>query len=454
MQEYTPHNYQKIAIKHILDNPKAALFLDMGCGKTSITLSAIEYLTNSLEIQKTLIISPKRVTSQSWPAEIAKWRNFESLSYSKVIGTPDQRIAALKVKADIYLISRDNVQWLIHHLIKTTKRFGFDCIVVDESSSFKNVSSMRFKALKKVAPLARRVILLTGTPASNQLLNLYGQLYLLDQGQRLGRTYTEFKDRYFTPGARQGHVVFSYEIRPGAKEQIYVALSDICMSMKAADYLELPPKNDVYEEVTLTSYEKYKEFKKTEVLPMLDGGEITPVNQAAMYSLLLQYCQGAIYRTNDKGEKYYEVVDDSKLESLAESVEALDGNPVFIIYQFISDYERIAKKIPGAKKLVTDEDIEAFNRGEIAVGMSQISSLAFGINLQAACHTIFHFGLSWNLELYQQIVARIHRQGQKKPVLNKHFVAKDSIEQLVIERLNKKDITQSELMVALKRHLL
>lgn len=451
--KYEPHHYQQYAIQHLYDNPNAALFLQVGLGKSSITLTALEFLLGCLDITKPLIIGPKRVISHTWPAEIKKWDHLHHLKISVITGTEKERVQALYAKADIYAVSRDNISWLVFYCSKTIKRWPFDVIVLDELSNFKNPSAQRFKAVRKIIPYCKRVIGLTGTPAPNQLLGLWAQVYLLDQGKRLGLTYGKYKDKYFMPGARNGHVVFNYIPKKNAEKLIFDQIKDICVSMKTEDYLELPPRYDIYEEVELESYERYKEFKRTEILQMKDGEELTPVNTAALYNLLLQYCNGAIYRYDDKGKQTYEVVDNSKLEALIDDVEALDGDPVFIAYQFKSDLERIQQAIPQAIQVTTDKHIDDWNAGNIAVACAQVQSLAYGVNLQHGGNHLSFFGLPWDLELYIQFIGRLDRQGKTKPTIVKHFVAKDSIEQLVIERLKGKAFTQDQLMLALKRHL-
>lgn len=451
---YQPHNYQQYAIQHLYDNPFAGLFLTVGLGKSSITLTAVEFLLGSFEINKPLIIGPSRVVSHTWPSEIKKWNHTKHLKISVIQHTSSyrseqQRIKALNTPADVYAVSRDNIAWLVHYCSKTLKRWPFDTIIIDELSNFKNPSAQRFKAVRRILPYCRRVIGLTGTPAPNKLLGLWAQLYLLDKGVRLGPTFGSYKEKYFMPGARNGHVVFNYIPKLGAEQQIFDAVSDICISMKSEDYLDLPPRYDIYQEVELQSYERYKEFKKTEVLIMANDFELTPVNSASMYGKLLQYCNGAVY----KGDGTYEVIDNSKLEELVESVEALDGDPVFIVYQFQSDYERFVKAIPGIKKIITDQDINDWNAGKHPIACAQIQSLAYGVNLQDGGNHLFHFGLGWDLELFLQFVGRIDRQGKQKATINKMFVAKDSIEQLVIERLVGKYDTQEALMKALKRYL-
>lgn len=449
---YKPHNYQVNGTQHLFDNAHAALFAQVGLGKSIMTLTAIEWLMGTIAIDRPLIVGPKRVISHTWPAEIKKWDHTKHLTISVIQGTEKQRILAFYTKADIYAISRDNVAWLLHFVGKFPKKervWPYDCLILDELSNFKNPSAQRFKALRKILPYCRKVIGLTGTPAPNQLLGLWAQVYLLDQGKRLGATFGAFKDEYFMPGARNGHIIFNWVPKKDAEQKIFDKIGDICLSMKTSDYLDLSPRIDIYEEVELKSYERYKEFKETEVLTLKNNFELTPVNAASMYSKLLQYCNGAVY----KGDGSYEVVDESKLEALAEDVEALDGDPVFIAYQFTSDYERMLKAIPGLKKVSTDQDIDDWNAGKLPVACAQIQSLAYGINLQEGGNHLYFYGLPWDLEVFLQMLGRIDRQGKTKPTIAKYFVAKDSIEQLVIERLAGKLDTQEKLMNALKRYL-
>lgn len=446
---YNPHKYQQQAINHVLDNTHAGLLMQVGLGKTSITLTAIEWLLGTMSIDKPLIIGPKRVVSHVWSSEIKKWDHLRYLKISVIQGTEKQRIQALYTKADIYAISRDNCGWLVHFISKNKGKWPFDALIIDELSNFKNPSAQRFKALKRILPYCRRVIGLTGSPAPNGLLGLWAQVYLLDQGKRLGATYGAFKDLYFNAGARNGHVVFNYYPKKDAERVIFNQIGDICLSMKTADLLDLPPRYDIYQEVELASYERYKEFKKTEILTLKDGFELTPVNAASMYGKLLQYCNGAVYR----GDGSYEIVDNSKLEELQEDVEALDGDPVFIVYQFQSDYERFQKAFPGIIKVSTDQQIDDWNAGRIPIACAQIQSLAYGVNLQESGNHLYFFGLPWDLELYQQFCGRIDRQGKKKATIIKHFIIKDSIEQLVIERLAGKYDTQEKLLNALRRYL-
>lgn len=448
MAIYKPHPYQKKAIQHVIDNPCSALLLQPGLGKTSITLAAIEYLINSLEVDKVLVVGPPRVISMQWSGEVAKWQEFKTLSVSRLIGSPAQRIKALNKKADIYTISTGNLAWLVHYAIKTWKRWPYS-LVVDESSMFRNPSSMRFKALKKIAPLSPRVTILTGTFAPNGLLGVWGQMYLLDQGKRLGRTFTEFKDRYFKPGQRQGHIVYSWELKPGADKLIYEAINDLCLSMETKDYLDLPARIDQYEMIELESYERYAEFKKTEVLKLQNDYELTPVNAAALYSKFVQYSNGAVYLENGT----YEVVDNSKLDALVTDVEELNGEPVLIGYLFKSDYERIKQRIPQAEKLDSDEAIERWNKGEMSVAVAQYQSISHGVNAQYGGFNMRLFGLPWDLETLIQFIGRMDRQGITRSVVCKYYLGAGTIEELIKERLEGKAKTQNDLMSALKKEL-
>lgn len=449
---YKPHNYQSYAIQHILDNDKAGIFMEMGLGKTSVTLTAVEWLLGTLAIDKPLIVAPKRVTSSTWPAEIHKWDHLAHLKISVIQGTEKQRIQAINTPADIYAVSRDNISWMVFYFGKQ-KKWPYDCLILDELSSFKNPSAIRFKALRKIMPYCRRVIGLTGTPSSNSLLDLWAQLYLLDVGQRLGTTIGAYKDKYFIPGSRNGHVVFQYIPKKDAQEQIFEAIGDLCISMKAKDYLDLPPLINIYDEIELENHERYLEFKKTEVLKMADGFELTPVNSAVLYSIMLQYANGAVYRYAEDGSRYYEEVDRSKINALVEEIEALQSEPVLIFCQFRSDFTRIKEAIPQAHKLETDQDIIDWNKKLIPVAMAHGQSIGHGLNLQDGGHHIIHFGLNWSLEIYEQSVSRLSRQGNKKSVINKHLICKGTVEELVLERLQNKAFTQQALFDALKRHL-
>lgn len=448
---YTAHQYQKNCVDHILKNSKCGLFIGMGLGKSSITLTALEYLHNTFELNKTLIIAPKRVAEHTWTSEQEKWDHLQSIKISRIIGSEKQRISALRTEADIYLISRDNIAWLVQYCQAILKKWPFDCLVVDESSSFKNRASMRFKAVRKVLPRLKRVVILTGTPAAQSLLDLWPQLYLLDQGERLGRTFTGYKDTYFRAAAQNGHIVFKYELKEGAEAQIHDKIKDLCLSMTAKDYLDLPERIDVFEEVVLENYDKYIEFKKKETLLLANGEELTPINAASLYGVLLQFANGAVYTGVDKE---YEVVDNTKLDALVEDVEALNGSPILIFYQFISDKERILKRIPQAVAFTDTKQIDEWNAGKIPVLVLNGLSAGHGLNMQEGGNTIAWYGLPFSLEIYMQSNARIHRQGLLRPVTIKHYIAKGTVEEVVLAGLGDKAMTQDKLIEALKRHLL
>ena len=445
---YKPHNYQQIAIDHVITNPKTGVFLDMGLGKGSITLSAIVHLKKCLEAAKVLVIGPKLVAAQTWPAEIQKWDHTKHLKVSVVAGTPKQRMRALQVPADIYTISRDSVVWLVEDAVSRAA-WDFDMLVIDELSSFKNHASQRFRSLRKIAPLCDRVVGLTGTPAPNSLLDLWSQIYLLDQGARLGKNITAYREAYFSKNFNG----FGYSLKPQYKDVIHDKIKDICISMTAKDYLDMPARIDSVREVHLNSMERYKEFMRSEVLQLDDGGDITPLSAAALYSKLLQFCNGSVY-DRDRNTHY---VDDTKLDMLEEMVEELQGEPLLVFYSFQSDRERILKRIKCAEGFEGKDGVsivDRWNRKEIKVLLAHPASIGHGVNMQFGGHNMAWFGLPWSLELYQQSVARLDRQGQEKAVINSLLVAKGTVEELVMARLGEKTVTQNDLIDALKKHLL
>lgn len=444
--EYHPHEYQIKAIKHILENHNAGLFAGVGRGKSSITLTVVEQLLANLEITKVLIVSPRRVCSSTWPNEKKKWDFSQYLKLSRIIGNPKERIIALNTEADVYTVSRDNIFWLVSYCANTLKRWPFSMVVLDESSNFRNRDAQRYKAIRKILPRTNRLLLLTGTPFTKTLEGVYNQVYLLDQGQRLGKTLTGFRDTYMI----KNYNGFGYSARPGAIEQVAELIKDICMSIKNSDFDDVPERIDINEYVELDNMAAYLEFKKSEVLPISETIEITPVNMGALYNKLLQFSNGSVYDADGN----YHVVDNTKLDMLVEAVEALDGAPVFIAYMFQSDLDRMRKVMPNLVKLETDEQIDAFNRGEIPILVSHPAANAYGLNLQDECHHMFWFGVPWDLELYIQFLGRIHRQGQKQRVINKRFIGAGTVEEVVIARLEENDTNQNTLMEALKRYLL
>lgn len=443
---YKPHDYQKTAIQHIRDNINAGLFAEVGRGKSSITLTLLEELMANIEIRKPLIIAPKRVASSTWKNEISKWDHTKHLKLSRIIGLEKPRIEALMTEADVYTVSRDNIAWLVGYCARVLKRWPFDMVVIDESSNFRNRDAQRYKAIRKILPRISRQIHLTGTPFTRSLEGVWGQMYLLDQGQRLGKTLTGFRDLYMI----KNYNGFGYNAKPGAIEQVADLIKDICMSIKNSDFDDVPERTDIIEYIELDNMEAYLEFKKTEVLSISEDIEITPVNMGTLYNKLLQFSNGAVYDAEGK----YHVVDNTKLDMLIEAIEALDGSPVFIAYMFQSDLDRMRKAIPNIVKLETDEQIDTFNRGEIPILVSHPAANAYGLNLQENCHHIFWFGVPWDLELYIQFLGRIHRQGQKNKVINKRFIGAGTVEELVIARLEQNDFNQNTLMEALKKYLL
>lgn len=448
MNESNLHEYQRKAVQHIIENPYSALLLDMGLGKSISTLTAIKKLIDEyLEVTKVLIIAPKRVAESTWSDEINKWDHLKGLTVSKILGTERQRKEALKADADIYLINRENVSWMVAYL---QGWFPFDMLVIDELSSFKSAKAARFKALRMVRPKINRVVGLTGTPAPNGLIDLWSQLYLLDLGERLGKTITGYRQKYFSPGRSNGQVVFDYKLQDGGEQAIYRQIGDICISMKAEDYLELPQRIDQTAEIQFPSplLERYQEFEKQQVLTVEEEGDISAVNAAALSNKLLQFANGAIY----DADRNIHTIHDEKLDALEEILEAANGQPVLVFYSFKHDASRILKRFNSYKPVLIDgaDDIKAWNRGEIQLMIAHPASAGHGLNLQAGGHIVVWFGLNWSLELYQQANARLHRQGQTKPVTIYHLVVKGTMDEDVMKAIAGKADKQEALMQAVK----
>ncbi|MCB6993227.1 DEAD/DEAH box helicase [bacterium 210820-DFI.6.37] len=450
---YEPHDYQQYAISYIETHPVAAVLLDMGLGKTSITLTALgDLLFDSFEIHRVLVVAPIRVASFSWPAEIEKWDHLEGLKYSVAVGTAVERVAALKKPADIYLINRENVQWLIS---ESGIPFDFDMVVIDELSSFKNHQTKRFKALMKVRPKVKRIVGLTGTPSSNGLMDLWAEFRLLDMGERLGRFIGQYRTSYFRPDKQNGQVVFSYKPLPGAEKQIYNKISDITISMKSTDHLQMPELINSRYTVYLSEKEDshYADLKKDLVLQLPDG-DITAANAASLSGKLSQMANGAIY--TDAGETV--AIHERKLDALEDIIEAANGKPVLVAYWFRHDLERITERLHKLKipcsRLDTDGSIRKWNAGEIPVALIHPASAGHGLNLQGGGNTLVWFGLTWSLELYQQTVARLWRQGQaSKTVVVQHIITKGTIDERIMKALSEKDTTQAALIDAVKADL-
>lgn len=449
--KYKPHDYQKYAIEYIKEHPVAAVILAMGMGKTSITLTAIEELMyDSFEISKVLIIAPLRVASTVWSDEIEQWEHLNHLTYSKILGTEKERLDAVRKQADIYLINRENLQWLIE---KSGRPFDYDMVVIDELSSFKSWSSKRFKAFMKVRPKVKRVVGLTGTPSSNGLMDLFAEFKVLDMGERLGRFITQYRANYFRPDKMNGQIVYSYKLLPGAEERIYEKISDITISMKAMDHLKMPELINTRYPVYMDEKEKqfYEDMKNDLVLPYMGEDEITAANAAALSGKLCQMANGAVY--TDSKEVCH--IHDRKLDALEDIIEAANGNSILVAYWFQHDLERITERLQKLKvdhaRLITEDSIRKWNKGEIAVGLIHPASAGHGLNLQKGGSTLVWFGLTWSLELYQQTVARLWRQGQTaNTVVIQHIITEGTIDERILKALSEKDGTQSALIDAVK----
>lgn len=464
--KFKPHVYQDHAINTIISNNASGLFLEMGLGKTVCTLTAIEELMyDYFHISRVLVIAPKKVAENTWTDEVKKWDHIKHLKVVTVLGKVKKRIEALQTTADVYVINRENIVWLIEQYgkysdkkkktgFKLTREWPFDMVVIDELSSFKSPKSKRFKMLKKIRPAMFRVVGLTGTPAPNGLLDLWPQVYLLDSGQRLGLTATAYRDRYFAPGSMiKNHagvlINTDYQPRPGATDAIYDAIDDICLSMKSEDWLDMPPRldNNVMLKMDPKDYAKYKELEKEFILELGDV-TIDAASAASVSQKLHQLAQGAIYR--ETGTTEYVEVHNSKLEVLDEIVEGSQGKPILVFYWFKHDRDRLLKKYPTARELNTPEDLQAWNDGKISVLLAHPASAGHGLNLQAGGSTIVWFSLTWSLELYQQANARLHRQGQKESVVIHHLVMRDTVDENILAAIEQKADVQNALMDAVK----
>lgn len=445
--KYDPYDYQKYATAFIEKHTEAAIFLDCGLGKTVITLTAIKDLLAKGKVKKVLVIAPLRVGKNTWPDELQKWDHLNGITYAVAIGTLNERKAALKANADVTIINRENVEWLV---MKSGHRFDFDMVIVDELSSFKSYKARRFKALMKVRPDIDRVVGLTGTPSSNGLMDLWAEFRVLDCGERLGRYITRYRLNYFTPDKTNGQVVFSYKPLPGAEERIYDKISDITISMRARDYLKLPAlvMNEVKVEMGDEEKKMYDQLKKNMVVDFSDA-EIDAANAATLSLKLLQMANGAVYSEDKKVIPIH----DEKLDALEDLIESANGKPVLVAYWFKHDLERIRARFPGAREIKSSEDIQKWNRGEILIGLIHPASAGHGLNLQEGGSTLVWFGLTWSLELYQQTIARLYRQGQKDTVIVHHIVTKGTIDERVLAALGKKEKTQAALIDAVKAEL-
>lgn len=444
--KFKPHSYQSRAIQHILETPGAGLFLDMGMGKTVSTLTAIDTLMyDRFEVERVLVIAPKRVAEDTWTGEASKWDHLKHLRISKILGSVLDRVNGCAADADVYIINRENVEWLVRTYGSCWK---WDMVVIDELSSFKNPRAKRFKSLRTVRPQIRRLVGLTGTPAPNGLMDLWSEVWLMDMGKRLGLTLGWYRDTFFTPGRRNGAVVYDYRPKRGAEEAITERISDICISMTAEDYLQLPEMlvNDCVISQTEKEQENYKNFEREQVLE-LDGETITATTAATLIGKLQQFTGGAIY---DPEGNYHEV-SEAKMETLRELVEQSDGS-VIVYYYFTSELKRIKEALKEFKpeEIGGSESIARWNAGEIRVLLAHPASAGHGLNLQRGGHTIIWYTLPWSCELYQQANARLHRQGQEKPVMVYRLVMDGTVDHRVIKALENKETVQDGVMDAVK----
>lgn len=444
---YVAHNYQNYAKDFILAHKVSALFLDCGLGKTITTLTAInELMYDSFEISKVLIIAPLRVAQSTWKDEIEKWDHLNLLRYSIAVGDEKERIRALKQNSDIYIINRENVDWLV---TKSGIDFNFDMLIIDELSSFKSHTSKRFKSLLKIRPYFERVVGLTGTPSSNGLMDLWAEFRVLDLGERLGRYITHYRNEYFLPDKRNGAVIFSYKPQPNAEERIYRRLADMTISMKSTEYLKMPELilNDIEINLDEEDQIKYKKFKK-EMVMTIQEKEIDAINAASLSNKLIQLANGSIY---DEDKKFYEV-HNKKLDKLEEIIESANGKPVLVAYWFKADKERVKKRFK-VREIKTADDIKQWNKGMIDLALIHPASAGHGLNLQSGGSTLVWFSLTWSLELYQQTNARLYRQGQKNTVVIHHLITKNTIDEDIMKSLKRKDKTQEALMKAVKARI-
>lgn len=441
---YVPHKYQEHAANYILTHEKAAVFLECGLGKTVITLTALLSLClDQFVIRKVLIIAPLRVARDTWPAEIEKWDHLKCLTYSVAVGSEKERMVALMKTADLYIINRENLDWLVN---KSGASLDFDMVVIDELSSFKSGTTRRFKSLLKLRPYLKRIVGLTGTPASNNLLDLWAEYRVLDLGERLGRYITNYRNTYFQPDKRSRDVIFSYKPLPGVEEKIYERISDMTISMKSCDYLKLP--ECIYNTVTVhmdqDETKVYEEFRK-EMVTSIEGKEIDAANAAVLTGKLLQMANGAIY--DDDGN--YVRIHDRKLDALEDLIEAANGKSILVAYAFKHDLERIKERFE-VREIKTSQDIQDWNAGKIPVGLVHPASAGHGLNLQSGGSTLVWFGLTWSLELYMQTCKRLDRQGQKNTVVIHHIVTAGTMDERVLTALQKKDVVQTALIDAVK----
>lgn len=448
---FNPYPHQKAGVEWIEKNRACALFWGMGSGKTVTTLTAVNNLLyDYLEQGPVLIIAPKRVAEDTWSKETQKWEHLQHLRMSKIMGTVAQRIDAIYTEADLYVINRENVAWLVKFL---NRRWMFPIVVIDELSSFKSQSAKRWRALRSVRKQMRRVIGLTGTPRPNGIEDLWAEIYLLDGGERLGNTITAFRKQYLKPDKMNGHIVYSYKPQEGAEDAVYDVLGDICMSIKKEDVISLP--GQIYEDIVLETpmplFKKYKKFEKEKVLECADAdGEIIAGSEAALVNKLLQYANGAIYDADKQVHRLH----DLKLDALEELIEEAGGDNVLVLYNYKHDAERIRERIPYCRTLDKPEDIDDWNAGNIPVAIAHPASVGHGLNLQQGGHILIWFGLNWSLELYQQANERLNRPGQTSVCRIYHILLKGTYDERVLQSLQRKEKGQTAALDALKYEIM
>lgn len=447
--EFIPHAYQAYAIDWILSTPRCGLYLPMGLGKTAPTLFAIEQLMHDyFEIHKVLVIAPPKVALSTWSDEIDKW-SMLNLKYSRIVGSNKQkRISAIHEDSDIYMVNNENLVWLIDYLTENKIPWPFDMVVVDEWSKYKSWSTKGFKSLKKVMPLTKRFVGLTGTPSPNGYMDLWSQIYLLDRGERLGRTITSYRSNYFIAGRKnRAGVVFDYQLREGSKTLIDEKLKDVCFSLKREDWLDIPPRTDLYVKIDLEPkvLKKYLRFEKDKLLEIEEDNAIVGASAGVLANKLLQYANGAIYDELKNTVELHQ----SKLDALDEIIEQANGEPILVFYNFQHDYDRIIERYPYAQKLNTDEDLKKWNAKKIKLLVCHPASVGHGLNMQSGGNIVVWFGLTYSLELYLQANARLHRQGQKEKVFIYHLISKGTVDEKVVDILKSKNATQQSLLEAL-----
>lgn len=444
---FQPHSYQKHAIDKVIENEKYGLFLDMGLGKTVSTLTAFSEL-QLLDTEKMLVIAPLNVAKDTWADEIYKWEHLKHLRVSKILGTPKQRIAALRQNADIYITNKENTKWLCEQY---KKDWPFDMVVIDELSTFKNPSSQRFKAIKKKLPLVKRFVGLTGTPSPNSLLDLWAQVYLIDRGERLETAFSRYRERYFRATHQVSDHVYNWELREGSEDLIYKQIEDIALSMKASDYLDMPERIDTKQVITLSNKERklYDELEKYYILEDETDGTVVAQSGASLSQKLLQLSNGAVY-TDDEEVRH---IHDRKLDKLEEIIEEAQGQPILLFYNFRHDRDRILERFDDVITLEDSNYKAKWNSGKAKILLAHPASAGHGLNLQQGGHIIVWFGLTWSLELYQQANARLYRQGQEHTTIIHHIMTENTIDQRVYQALQNKELTQDELMKAIKARI-